>query len=105
MKKLIMAVMVIVFTAYTAYTAKAEDKTVTAERPAITEKKAVSIININTATELEFQSLDRVGKKRAERIVEHRKANGNFKSIEDLMNVKGIGKGIFEKNKDRLTVK
>ena len=61
-------------------------------------------ININTASKKELITLEGVGKKVADRIIEYRK-NKPFEKIEDLMNVKGFGKKKFEKNKDLITVK
>lgn len=62
-------------------------------------------ININIATVEELSSLAGVGPGYAERIVEFRKKNGGFHAVEDLLLVPGVGLKIFEKNKDRLTVK
>lgn len=62
-------------------------------------------VNINKATAGELAKLNKVGDKYAERIVEYRKKNGPFKKPEDIMNVKGIGKKIFEANKDIIVVK
>ena len=61
-------------------------------------------ININTATVEELTQLQKVGPTTAERIVAYRDANGPFKTVDDLKNVKGIGEKILELNKDRLTV-
>ena len=61
-------------------------------------------ININTASKKELTTLKGVGDKIADRIIEYRKAHP-FKTIEDLMNVKGIGQKLFDKNKDLITVK
>jgi len=63
-----------------------------------------SPININTATQAQFESLPGIGPKVAQRIVEYRQKNGQFKKIEDLMNVKGIGEKSFVKLKPYLTV-
>jgi len=62
-------------------------------------------VNINKASASELAKLNKVGDKYAERIVEYRKKNGPFKKPEDIMNVKGIGKKIFEANKDIIVVK
>ena len=62
------------------------------------------VININTATEEELRQLTGIGEVKAKRIIEHRKAHGPFKSIEDIMNVKGIGEKTFMKFKDRIVV-
>ena len=65
---------------------------------------ALAAININTATEQELETLPGVGASKAKAIVDYRKANGNFKAIEDIKNVKGIGDKIFEKLKSQITV-
>ncbi len=62
-------------------------------------------ININSAGPEALQALPRVGPKMAERIVRYRTENGPFRTREDLMKVKGIGKKTFEKLKDLVTVK
>jgi competence protein ComEA len=61
-------------------------------------------INLNTATAVELTQLKGIGQKYAERIVKHREKNGPFEKTEDLMNVRGIGAKIWEKNKDRIVV-
>jgi len=63
-----------------------------------------SPLNINTATQAQFEALPGLGTKVAERIIEYRQKNGNFKKVEDLMNVKGIGEKSFLKLKPMLTV-
>ena len=63
-----------------------------------------SPINLNTATQAQLESLPGVGPKAAQRILDYRKQNGNFKKIEDLMNVKGFGEKTFLKLKPMLTV-
>jgi competence protein ComEA len=63
-----------------------------------------TITNINTATQAQLEALPGVGAKAAERILEYRQKNGNFKKIEDLMNVKGFGEKSFLKLKPLLTV-
>ena len=61
-------------------------------------------ININTATASELESLPRIGPKVAQRIIDYRAKNGNFKKVEDIMKVQGIGEKIFENIKDMITV-
>lgn len=61
-------------------------------------------IDINTASVAEFQTLKGIGETIAQRIVDYREKNGFFKSTEDLMNTKGIGKTTFENIKDKITV-
>lgn len=48
-------------------------------------------LNINTATTLQLQDLPGIGETIAQRIVDYREKNGAFQSIDDLMNVEGIG--------------
>ena len=63
-----------------------------------------AVININTATAADFESLPGIGAKTAARIVEYRQKNGPFKKIEELMNVRGLGEKNFLKLKAQLTV-
>ncbi len=56
---------------------------------------ASKVVNINTADGSQLALLPRVGPSVAQRIVEHRKANGAFKKVEDLMLVKGVGEKTF----------
>ena len=62
-------------------------------------------VNINTA---DAATLDRVlngiGPSKAEAIVAYRKANGPFRSIDQLASVKGIGLSTIEKNRDRIVI-
>ncbi|MFT4255490.1 MAG: helix-hairpin-helix domain-containing protein [Pseudoxanthomonas sp.] len=66
---------------------------------------AADKVNINTADAAALdQVLINVGPAKAEAIVEYRKANGPFKSAEELVQVKGIGLKTVEKNRDRIEV-
>lgn len=66
---------------------------------------AAEKVNINTA---DAATIDRVllnvGPSKAEAIVAHRKANGAFRSLEQLALVKGIGLKTVEKNRDRISL-
>ncbi len=61
-------------------------------------------VNLNSADVDALMTLKGVGAKKAEAIVAWRKEHGQFKSIEQLMDVKGIGESIFETNKSRLSI-
>ena len=63
-----------------------------------------AVINLNTATAAQLESLPGIGPRAAERILEYRQKSGGFKKIEELMNVKGIGEKSFLKLKSRITV-
>lgn len=61
-------------------------------------------VNINTASLEELQRLPRVGPQIAQRIIDYRNEHGNFKRIEDIMKVRGIGERTFNQLKDLITV-
>jgi len=62
-------------------------------------------VNINTADAATLDRvLDGVGPSKAEAIIAHRKANGPFKSIDQLAAVKGIGLSTVERNRDRIVI-
>ena len=54
-------------------------------------------IDLNQATEADFVAVPGIGPALAQKIVEFRKQNGPFKSVEDLLKVRGIGERSFEK--------
>ncbi|MDQ0858308.1 helix-hairpin-helix domain-containing protein [Bacillus sp. V2I10] len=62
-------------------------------------------VNLNHATAEELQTLTGIGPAKAEAILSYREEAGGFKTIEDLMNVPGIGEKSFEKFKDSISVK
>lgn len=63
------------------------------------------LININTATIEELDALPGVGEATANKILNHRSENGEFKSIEEIKNVNGIGDKKFEEMKNLICVK
>ena len=65
---------------------------------------AGALININTATAAELETLPRIGPTTAQRILDYREANGPFATIEDIQDVTGIGPATFEGLKDMITV-
>jgi competence protein ComEA len=69
-----------------------------AQAPASAEPSKAPL-NLNTATLDQLETLPGIGRKVAERIIEHRTKSGSFKRIEELMNVKGIGEKSFLKIK------
>ena len=63
-------------------------------------------INLNSANvEILDEQLKFVGEKLAMRIVEYREANGGFKNIEELTNVKGVGRKVIDSNRDNIELK
>ncbi len=55
------------------------------------------IVNINTASSAELQTIPGIGPSKAEAVVEYREENGMFQTIEDITNVSGIGEKSFER--------
>jgi comEA protein len=79
-----------------AETKKIENKTVK------TDKKRTVAVNINTAGIKELTTLPEIGTATAQKIIDYRKAKGNFVKIEDLKLVSGIGEKKFEAVKEFL---
>ena len=82
-------------------TTKTSGQTATASATVGSDAK----VNINTASAKELTTLGGVGPKLAERIVEYRDTHGPFKKPEDLKKVEGVGKALFERNRERVVTK
>ncbi len=61
-------------------------------------------VNINNASPDDFENLPRIGPTLAERIVAYRDANGPFSSIEELLDVPGIGDLTLAGMRDKITL-
>lgn len=61
-------------------------------------------VNLNTADESELMTLPGIGESKATAIIDYRKANGGFKTIEDIMNIPGIKTSAFNKIKEYICV-
>ena len=70
----------------------------------LTEAESEELININTASEEELATLAEVGEVKARAIVEFREKYGDFRSIDELTLVEGIGEVTVEANRGRITV-
>ena len=79
-------------------------QTKAAPRQAPAKGSTTAVVNINTASAAEFDTLPGIGAKTAARIVEYRQKNGPFKKVEELMNVRGVGEKNFLKLKAQLSV-
>jgi competence protein ComEA len=78
-----------------------------ADPPARNGRAAVQApdrVNINTADVKTLMTLDGVGRRVAERIVEYRQTHGPFKKPEEIRRVEGIGAGLWERNRARIVV-
>ena len=85
-------------------TIEAQGQTMPASKKPPAGPTAAAPINLNTATSAQLETLPGIGPAVAARILEYRQKNGNFKKIEELMNVKGIGEKSFLKIKALITV-
>lgn len=72
--------------------------------PAAGGAEAGDVVNLNTADEAALEKLPGVGPATAAAIIAHREANGPFTSVEQLLEVDGIGPGKLDKLKDKATV-
>lgn len=75
--------------------------TLPTEYPYLVERK---LVNINTAPSEELETLRGIGPVLAQRIIEYREAKGGFKTLEEVMEVRGIGPAIFAGIRDRISL-
>jgi len=62
------------------------------------------LVNINTASSAELDTLPGIGPTTAQKIIDYRTQNGPFVNTEDIINVSGIGPGTYERIKTLITV-
>jgi competence protein ComEA len=72
--------------------------------PGGTAGSSGGLININSASATELETLSGIGEVLAATIVEYREQNGPFASVDDLMDVSGIGPATLEEIRDQVTV-
>lgn len=72
--------------------------------PAATATTASAPVNLNTATMAQLETLPGIGPATAQRIVDYRQQNSGFKTLEELMNVRGVGEVSFLKLKPLVTL-
>lgn len=77
-----------------------ENSAETTEVPCIVNEK----VNINEADANVLEKLDGIGASTAEKIIEYRNKNGKFSTVDDLVNVSGIGEKKLEDLRDKLCV-
>jgi competence protein ComEA len=65
---------------------------------------AMATVNLNTATKEDLDKVKGIGPVKAQSIIEYRKKNGPFKSVDELENVKGFGSKSVKKVRPELTV-
>ena len=69
----------------------------------INNKENNELININTATKEELQTINGIGESKANNIIKYREEVGNFNNIEDIKKVEGIGDTLYETIKIYIT--
>ena len=84
-----------------SYSVSTEDTTESSDNSSNDE---ILSININTASQEELKKLNGIGEAKAKNIIDYRESHGGFSKIEEIVNVKGISKNIFEKIKSNIFV-
>jgi competence protein ComEA len=102
MKLLAALVSTLFFALGSAHIAFAADPLALTPKPNVEQQQ--SLININTADVAALTQLKGVGAKKAEAIIAWRNAHGKFKTLEQLMDVKGIGEAILAANRDKISI-
>ena len=64
-----------------------------------------SAVNVNTANSAQLQTLNGIGPTKAQEIITYRKSHGGFKTVEELVNVKGIGAKTLIKMKAQVAIR
>lgn len=72
---------------------------------AITKGTSGGLVNLNTATQEDLQTLTGIGPSKANAILEYRETAGKFKEVDELKQVTGIGDKTFERLRDSISVK
>lgn len=108
MRKLHFSSVLFALLASVSVAALATEAPATAVSPVATTQSVnaeINKIDLNTADAATLEhELKGIGEVKAKAIVAYREANGPFTSVEELLEVKGIGSATLEKNRDKLTV-
>lgn len=72
--------------------------------PSGTSGGEAALVNINSATSEEIQTLPGIGPSKAAAFIQYREENGPYRSVDDIKNISGIGEKTFERLKELITV-
>ena len=100
MRRLLWSVMVVLALCAGQFGAAQVQEAAPSEAP----RAQPELIDLNTATGMELETLPGIGPRTAERIIEYRREHGGFERIEDLMDVRGIGERTFLRLKPLVAV-
>lgn len=85
--------------------AAAETPKTDSAKPVAAQVAPAAVVNLNTADAATLQrELAGIGATKAQAIVAYREEHGNFASVDELLEVKGIGEATLAKNRDKLSV-
>jgi competence protein ComEA len=105
MRKLFPTFLFAILTSASVAVSAAESAKPVAIKPAATQQVASGKINLNTADAATLErELKGIGAGKAQAIVAYRDAHGPFASVDELLEVKGIGAATLEKNLDKLSL-
>lgn len=79
---------------------------IVSDKPSVAPPKRSykGLLDLNSATDQDFEALPGIGPKLAERIMKYRRSVGGFHSLDELRKVKGVGKKKFERIRPLVTV-
>ena len=81
-----------------------EDALLTGRTAATNQLTPGDVLDLNSATQAELEGLDGIGAAKAQAIIDYRDEYGNFLSVEELLEVDGIGAATLERIRPYLTV-
>ena len=81
-----------------------EDPTMVNDSKNRQDSQGASKVNINTASVEELMQLPGIGEAKAKMILDYRTQNGAFQKVEDIMKISGIKEGVYNKIKENITV-
>ena len=104
-KRYLSSLLCAVLTAAALSVSAAETSKPAPAKPAAVQVAEVGKINLNTADAPTLQrELSGIGETKAKAIVAYRDTHGAFSSVDELLEVKGIGESILAKNRDKLSI-